>query len=99
MRDQIIEFAAKVGVSPGIVYMSDIRGSKWKAKWIDTHPSLTDYIATSQIIVPWKEQKRFLNSAVEHHNHDVRRECFGECNMRQLLSRPNPQAQAMKMQQ
>ena len=37
-----------------------VRGSKWKAKWIDPHPGLTDYISTSQIIAPWKEHKRFL---------------------------------------
>lgn len=43
-----------------ITLIQHVRGARWKAKWIDTHPGLVDYVTTRQIIVPWKEHKQFL---------------------------------------
>jgi hypothetical protein len=43
-----------------IKLIQHVRGNKWKARWIDTHPGLVDYVTTSQILVPWKEHKQFL---------------------------------------
>jgi len=43
-----------------IKLLEHVRGNKWKAKWIDTHPGLVDYVTTAQILVPWKEHKQFL---------------------------------------
>jgi hypothetical protein len=37
-----------------IKLMQHVRGTKWKAKWIDTHPGLVDYVTTPRIIAPWK---------------------------------------------
>jgi hypothetical protein len=42
-----------------------IRGNKWKAQWIDTHPVLVDYVTTAQILVPWKEHKLFLQEETD----------------------------------
>ncbi|WP_353073653.1 hypothetical protein [Tunturiibacter gelidiferens] len=42
-----------------------IRGNKWKAQWIDTHPGLVDYVTTAQILVPWKEHKLFLQEETD----------------------------------
>lgn len=52
-----------------------IRGNKWKAKWIDPNPGLIDYIESGQLIVPWREHKRFLRdeaSAEQLWEHAVR---------------------------
>jgi hypothetical protein len=43
-----------------IKLIQHVRGSRWKAKWIDTHPGLVDYVTTAQILVAWKEHKQFL---------------------------------------
>jgi len=43
-----------------IKLIQHVRGARWKAKWIDTHPGLVDYVTTKQILVPWKDHKRFL---------------------------------------
>lgn len=43
-----------------IKLIGHVRGNRWKAKWIDTHPGLVDYVTTAQILVLWKEHKRFL---------------------------------------
>src|ERR1700731_2040284 len=43
-----------------IKLIQHVRGNKWKAKWIDTHPGLVDYVTTKQILVSWKEHKQFL---------------------------------------
>jgi hypothetical protein len=37
-----------------------VRGNKWKAKWIEPHHGLHDYIESGQLIVPWRERKAFL---------------------------------------
>ncbi len=36
--------------------LQHIRQNKWKAEWIEPNPGLTDYVESSQIVVPWKER-------------------------------------------
>ena len=43
-----------------IKLIQHVRGKRWKAKWIDTHPGLIDYVTTDQLLVPWKEHEQFL---------------------------------------
>lgn len=40
--------------------LQHIRGSKWKAQWIQPDPGLTDYIESGQIIVLWQDRKALL---------------------------------------
>src|SRR2546426_10153534 len=40
--------------------LQHVRGSKWKAEWIDPNPGLVDYVESKSLIVPWKERKAFL---------------------------------------
>ena len=59
-----------------IQLLKHIRGRKWQARWIDTHPGLTDYINSAQIIIPWGERNAFLKEerdreAMQQHNEDV----------------------------
>ena len=53
-----------------IKLIQHVRGKRWKAKWIDTHPGLVDYVTANQILVPWKEHKQFLQE--EKHLADLR---------------------------
>ena len=46
-----------------IQLLKHIRGRKWQARWIDTHPGLVDYINSVQIVIPWGERKAFLSRA------------------------------------
>ena len=48
-----------------IKLLEHVRGNRWKAKWIDTHPGLVDYVTTAQILVPWKEHKQFLQEETD----------------------------------
>jgi hypothetical protein len=43
-----------------IKLIQHVRGKRWKVKWIDTHPGLTDYVTTDQLLAPWREHKQFL---------------------------------------
>jgi hypothetical protein len=59
-----------------IQLLKHIRGRKWQARWIDTHPGLVDYINSVQIVIPWSERKAFLQEERDHetmgqHNEDV----------------------------
>jgi hypothetical protein len=49
-----------------ICLVEHVRGNKWKARWIDPHPGLIDYVATSQIIVLWKGRKGFLKEEADN---------------------------------
>lgn len=40
--------------------LEHVRGTKWKAEWIEPNPGLTDYVESGQLLVPWKEHKAFL---------------------------------------
>jgi hypothetical protein len=42
-----------------------IRKNKWKVKWIEPDPGLTDYVESSRLIVRWKERKAFLKEDEE----------------------------------
>jgi hypothetical protein len=37
-----------------------VRGTKWKAEWIDPNPGLRDYVDSSWLITRWADQKAFL---------------------------------------
>lgn len=37
-----------------------VRGNKWKAKWIEPNPGLSDYVESGQLVVLWKERRAFL---------------------------------------
>ena len=37
-----------------------------RARWIDTHPGLVDYINSVQIVVPWGQRKAFLQEQRDH---------------------------------
>ena len=59
------EYAFREKRNPGyplarIKLVEHVRGARWKAKWIDPHPGLVDYVTTTQILVPWKDHKQFL---------------------------------------
>ncbi len=45
--------------------LQHIRHNKWKAEWVEPNSGLTDYVESSQIIVPWKEHKAFLRDEEE----------------------------------
>src|SRR5947208_2740159 len=40
--------------------LQHVRGSKWRAEWIDPNPGLVDYVESKNLIVRWKERKAFL---------------------------------------
>jgi hypothetical protein len=59
-----------------IQLLRHIRGRKWQARWIDTHPGLNDYINSAQIVIPWKDREAFLQEerdreAMSQHNEDI----------------------------
>jgi hypothetical protein len=60
-----VEYAFREQRAPGTLFqrvriIQHTRGSKWRAEWIDPSPGLVDYVDSGQLIVPWKEHKRFL---------------------------------------
>ncbi len=59
-----------------IQLLKHIRGRKWQVRWIDTHPGLTDYVDSAQILIPWTERKAYLQEerdreAMSLHNESV----------------------------
>jgi len=40
--------------------LQHVRGTKWKAEWIEPNLGLIDYVESKMLIVPWKERKPFL---------------------------------------
>jgi hypothetical protein len=40
--------------------LKHIRGNKWQAEWIDPNPGLVHFVASSQLLVRWRELKAFL---------------------------------------
>jgi hypothetical protein len=40
--------------------LENVRGTKWKVRWIDPNPGLVDYIRSQTFVVPWKELKGLL---------------------------------------
>src|SRR5262245_15493274 len=50
-----------------------IRGSKWKAEWIEPNPGLVHYVESGDLLVAWKDRKAFLKeeadaAALREHN-------------------------------
>jgi hypothetical protein len=42
-----------------------VRRNRWKAKWIDPNAGLVDFVTTTQIVVPWREQKIYLKEEAD----------------------------------
>lgn len=40
--------------------IENVRGSKWRAEWVEPNPGLKDYVESSWILAPWKEHKALL---------------------------------------
>ena len=40
--------------------LQHVRGTKWKAEWIEPNPGLVDYIESKSLVVRWKERKAFI---------------------------------------
>jgi hypothetical protein len=40
--------------------LEHVRGTKWRAEWIEPTPGLKDYVESKHLIVRWKERKAFL---------------------------------------
>ncbi len=50
-----------------------IRGTKWRAEWIEPNPGLVHFVESSHLLAPWKEHKAFLKEEeygrrIEEHN-------------------------------
>ena len=64
-RDSDWERLRLTGRAPGEAFqrvriVEHVRGTKWKAEWIDPNPGLVHYVESSALIVRWKDQKAFL---------------------------------------
>src|SRR5882672_6650832 len=40
--------------------LQHVRGSKWKAEWIEPNKGLTDYVESKNLVVLWKDRKPFF---------------------------------------
>lgn len=40
--------------------LEHVRGTKWRAEWLDPNPGLKDYVESKHLVVRWKERKAFL---------------------------------------
>src|SRR4051812_35477995 len=40
--------------------VENVRGSRWKAEWIDPNPGLVHYVESGHLIAPWKGLKALL---------------------------------------
>ncbi len=40
--------------------LAHVRGSRWKAEWIEPNPGLVDYVKSTHLVVPWAERKAWL---------------------------------------
>ncbi len=59
------EYAYRETRGPGspmqrVRVLEHVRGNKWKAEWIEPNPGLVDYVESSQLVVLWKDSRRFL---------------------------------------
>ena len=43
-----------------VTILEHIRGSKWRAEWIEPNPGLVHFVESGHLLVPWKERKAFL---------------------------------------
>jgi hypothetical protein len=67
-QDEIIpgkEYALREPPRPGtemehVRVVERVRAGRWRVEWIDPNPGLTDFVKSSNLIVPWKDHKRFL---------------------------------------
>lgn len=40
--------------------LEHVRGSKWKAEWVEPNPGLVHYVDSGNLITTWKDRKTFL---------------------------------------
>jgi hypothetical protein len=45
--------------------LQHVRGSKWKAEWIEPNAGLVHYVDSGSLVVPWKERKAFLKEEAD----------------------------------
>lgn len=81
LRSQIepgVDYAFRLKNRPGapverVTVLGHIRGKKWKVKWIDPNPGLTDFVESVQLLARWRERGAFLQEEtnrerlVKHH--------------------------------
>src|SRR5262249_48310216 len=53
--------------------IAHIRGTKWRAEWIEPNPGLLHFVESNHLLAPWKEHKSFLKEEenerrIEEHN-------------------------------
>ena len=59
------EYAIREPVAVGVEFqhvkmLENVRGSRWRAEWIDPNPGLIEYISSKNVIVEWAQRKAFL---------------------------------------
>jgi hypothetical protein len=59
------EYGLREAQQPGsamqrVRILEHIRGTKWRAEWIEPNPGLKDYVESKHLVVRWKERKVFL---------------------------------------
>ena len=69
--------------------LGHIRGSKWRAEWIDPNPGLVHFVESGHLLVPWKEHKAFLKEEAD----ETRLE---EQNAREGYERDSPVTRALE---
>src|SRR5262245_60732167 len=55
--------------------IAHIRGTKWRAEWIDPNPGLIHFIESGHLIARWREHKAFLKEEENErrtHEHNER---------------------------
>ncbi len=57
--------------------LQHIRGTKWKAEWIEPNPGLVDYVESRSLIVRWKDRKPFLRDETAESRFDEENERRG----------------------
>ncbi len=57
--------------------LQHVRGSKWKAEWIEPNPGLVDYVESKTLIVGWKHRKAFLRDETAQSRFDEENERLG----------------------
>ncbi len=75
------DYALREKRTPGTPFqrvriIEHVRGTKWKAEWIEPNPGLVHYVDSSQLITRWKDHKAFLKEEADEqrlrkHNEEV----------------------------
>jgi hypothetical protein len=60
-----VEYAIREPVAAGVEFqrvkiLENVRGSRWRAQWIEPNTGLVEYISSKNVIVEWSQRKAFL---------------------------------------